>query len=98
MNGLAGHRIEGVLGEGGSSIVYRAEGGVALKVLREELRSDPGVVGRFRGEAEALRAAVHPNVVELLDAGDWWLATRFVEGPSLLELAPLPASRAAALV
>ena len=74
------------------------DGGVALKVLREELREDPDVVARFRGEADVLRAIDHPNVVRLLDAGDWWLRLELVDGPSLLELAPLPVSRAAALV
>lgn len=69
-----------------------------MKVLREELRGDPGVVARFRREAEVLAALDHPNVVRLLDAGEWWLATEFVEGPSLRELAPVPVSRACALV
>jgi serine/threonine protein kinase len=83
---------------GGSSVVYRAEGGVAVKVLREELRSDPDVAARFRGEADVLRAIEHPNVVRLVDAGDWWIAMELVDGPSLLELAPLPVSRACELV
>jgi serine/threonine protein kinase len=83
---------------GGSSFVYRTEGGVAVKVLRDELRSDPDVAARFRGEAHVLRAIEHPNVVRLLDAGDWWLSMPFVDGPSLRELAPLPVSRACALV
>ncbi|HKP88463.1 MAG TPA: serine/threonine-protein kinase [Thermoleophilaceae bacterium] len=98
METVAGHRIEGVAGEGGSSVVYRCAGGVAVKVLREELRSDAGVVERFRGEAEAAGAVDHTNVVELLDAGDWWIAMRFVDGPSLLELAPLGRSQAVAIV
>jgi serine/threonine protein kinase len=83
---------------GGSSFVYRASDAVAMKVLRESLRSDPEVVERFRHEAEVLAAIDHPNVIPLLDAGDWWLSMPFVEGPSLRELAPLPVSRAAALV
>lgn len=98
MDELAGHRIEGVAGEGGSSVVYRCAGAVALKVLREELRGDPGVVQRFRREIEVASAIEHPNVIDVLDAGDWWLAMRFVDGPSLLELAPLEPARAAAIV
>jgi serine/threonine protein kinase len=86
------------MGAGGSSVVYRAEGGVAVKVLREELRGDPEVAARFRGEADVLRAIEHPNVVRLLGAGEWWLSMPFVDGPSLLELAPLPVSRACGLV
>jgi serine/threonine protein kinase len=96
--GLAGHRIESVVGGGGSSVVYRCAEGVALKVLREELRGDPDVAARFRREADVLRAIDHTNVVRLLDAGEWWLAMPFVEGPSLRELAPLPVSRAEELV
>jgi serine/threonine protein kinase len=95
---LAGHRIEGVAGHGGSSVVYRAAGAVALKVLREELRDDPGVVERFRREAAVAAAIDHPNVIDVLDAGDWWLAMRFVDGASLRELAPLERPRAAAIV
>lgn len=95
---IGGRRVEGVLGEGGSSVVYRCAGGVALKVLREELRGDPGVAARFRGEAQALAAVRHRNVVRLVDAGEWWIAMELVDGPSLLELAPLPVDRACALV
>lgn len=86
-----------VLAHGGSSIVYR-RGGLAVKVLREELRADPGVVARFRGEAEALRAVEHPSVVAFVDAGDDWLATELVDGPSMRELAPMSPARAAALL
>lgn len=86
------------MGEGGSSVVYRCTGGVALKVLREELRGDPDVAGRFRGEAAALGAIDHPNVVRLLDVGDWWLSMQFVDGQPLRELAPLPVARAEQLV
>jgi serine/threonine-protein kinase len=77
--------------------VYR-RGGLAVKVLREELRADPGVVARFRGEAEALRAVAHPSVVAFVDAGDDWLATELVDGPAMRELAPMSPARAAALV
>ena len=85
-------------GRGGSSVVYRASGGIALKVLNEELRDDPGVVERFRREAEVASAVDHPGVIDVLDAGDWWLAMRFVDGASLRELAPLERPRAAAVV
>jgi serine/threonine-protein kinase len=95
---LAGHRIEGVAGRGGSSVVYRAAGGLAVKVLRDDLRGDPEIVARFRREAEIAAAIRHPNVIDVVDAGDWWLAMPFVDGSSLRELAPLERSRAVALV
>jgi serine/threonine-protein kinase len=98
---IEGHRIEGVVGRGGSSVVYRAAGGVALKVLREELRGDSGVAARFRREAEVLAAIEHANVIGVVDAGEWWLAMPLVDGVSLRELAQAHAverPRAVALV
>jgi serine/threonine protein kinase len=95
---FVGYDIEGVAGHGGSSVVYRAGGGVALKVLHEELRDDPGVVERFRREARIAAAIDHPNVIDVLGAGEWWLAMQFVDGASLRELAPLERPRAVAIV
>jgi serine/threonine-protein kinase len=52
---LAGYAIRGIVGEGGTSAVYRAEhpthGEVALKVLRDKLRQDQTAVARFVREA-----------------------------------------------
>jgi serine/threonine protein kinase len=64
-----------VLGTGGMGIVYlarRVEDGVtvAIKVLRPEYAADARITERLHREAEALRRVRHPNVVQLLDAGD----------------------------
>jgi serine/threonine-protein kinase len=52
---LAGYTINSVVGEGGTSSVYRADhpthGPVALKVLRDRLRQDQTAVARFVREA-----------------------------------------------
>jgi hypothetical protein len=71
---LAGYRILGVLGVGGSGTVYRAEpmqGGalVALKLLNAEHARNEGERQRFAREAEVVRQLAHPHVVALLDYG-----------------------------
>ena len=50
---VAGYRIDGVLGEGGMGVVYRAtqlslNREVAIKVLSKELSEDPGFRRRVR--------------------------------------------------
>jgi serine/threonine-protein kinase len=71
---LAGYAIRGVVGEGGTSAVYRAEhpdhGEVALKVLRDRLRQDQTAVARFVREARFGERVVHPNVVRTLEIGE----------------------------
>lgn len=71
---LAGYAIQGVVGEGGTSAVYRAEhpahGPVALKVLRDRLRQDQTAVARFVREARYGERVVHPNVVRTLEVGE----------------------------
>ena len=56
---LAGYVIKDMVGEGGTSAVYRADhpqhGVVALKVLREKLRQDRTAVARFTREAKGVR-------------------------------------------
>jgi len=66
--------VRGALGSGGVGQVYRAEDTrtralVALKLLREEWRSSPRELERFRREAEAAKLVSHPNCVKLLDSG-----------------------------
>ncbi len=71
---LAGYAIRGVVGEGGTSVVYRADhpthGAVALKVLRDKLREDHTAVTRFVREAQYGARVVHPNVVRTLEVGE----------------------------
>lgn len=71
---LSGYTIRGVVGEGGTSAVYRADhpthGPVALKVLRDKLRQDPTAVTRFVREAQYGERVVHPNVVRTLEVGE----------------------------
>lgn len=71
---FAGYAIRGVVGEGGTSVVYRADhpahGTVALKILRDKLREDHTAVTRFVREAQYGARVVHPNVVRTLEVGE----------------------------
>jgi serine/threonine protein kinase len=71
---VAGYRVLGVLGIGGSGTVYRAEhiesgALVALKLLNSEHASNDGERQRFMREAEVVRQLAHPHVVALLEYG-----------------------------
>ncbi|GAA2905505.1 serine/threonine-protein kinase [Streptomyces mexicanus] len=91
------------LGAGGMGQVYlgRSPGGrlVALKVIREEITGHPTALVRFRREVEtvrAVRSAYTANLIDAsLDAAPYWLATEYVEGPTLskavADRGPLPA-------
>ena len=88
-------RVEDVIGRGGMAIVYRAfdlktHQTVAFKVLREEYEEDPEYKERFKREAEVCRKLGHPNVVNMIDAGDVggvsYIAMEYVDGQTLKEL------------
>jgi serine/threonine-protein kinase len=70
------YELELLVGEGGMSSVYRAhdtvlERRVAIKVLHEHFSRDPEYVERFRREARAIARLAHPNVVTVIDRGEW---------------------------
>jgi serine/threonine-protein kinase len=86
------YKLEGVLGEGGMAIVYRAVRNadretVALKVMKPELNRDETFRRRFVHEARTAAAVRHPNLVPIFDAGEvdeWsYLAFAYVEGRTL---------------
>jgi len=88
---VGGYRIDARLGEGGMGTVYRAtqlslERSVALKVLAEDLTSDPEFAERFLREARAAAALDHPNVVAPIDffeaEGRLFFAMELMEGGS----------------
>jgi serine/threonine protein kinase len=92
---VAGHRIEGLLGEGGMATVYEAHQislnrVVALKILAQRVGAEPAFRDRFRRECEAQAGLDHPNIVPIYEAGGseygLWLTMRLVKGPTLREL------------
>ncbi len=71
---LAGrYRVGRLLGAGGMGAVYEAtredlrQMRVAVKILHASLTSDPGLLARFRREAETVGLINHPNIVRILD-------------------------------
>jgi serine/threonine protein kinase len=83
--------VDEQLGQGGMGIVFRAirEDGavVALKVLKPGLVRDEKVLRRFAREARAAAAVDHPQLIDVIEAGDVdgtsFLAMRYVAGKSL---------------
>jgi serine/threonine-protein kinase len=68
------YRIKARLGAGASGVIYEAERigdglPVAMKLLRVAAAHEAVASDRLRREAEALRLAWHPNVVEVIDHG-----------------------------
>jgi serine/threonine protein kinase len=104
---LGAYRLGARLGSGGMGIVYAAEGpegAVAVKVLARGAASDPALRTRFRREAEALLALVHPAVVRVYAHGEHegvaWYAMERLEGEDLarrLARGPLPIAEVQAL-
>ena len=108
---LAGYSIKDMVGEGGTSAVYRADhpqyGVVALKVLREKLRQDRTAVARFTREAKFGTRVQHPNVVRTIETGEsgpglHFLAIEWAAGEILERYAkrnaPLPREEVARIV
>ena len=92
---VAGYRIDGLLGEGGMAIVYRAtqlslDRVVALKLLASELSDDPSFRARFRREGQLQAGLDHQNIVPVYEAGEsehgLFLAMRLVPGATLKQL------------
>jgi serine/threonine protein kinase len=89
------YEVQRPIGEGAFAHVYRAhdlQGGrdVALKVLKDPYLTVKDVVERFQREVFAVASISSPHVVALYDFGisddDFYIATEFVEGPSLREV------------
>jgi tRNA A-37 threonylcarbamoyl transferase component Bud32 len=68
------YRLDGRLGQGGMGKVYRAtdislDRKVAVKMIREELLSDPSALDRFSRECRVAGSLSHPNLVAVHDFG-----------------------------
>jgi serine/threonine protein kinase len=88
---LGPFRILGLLGEGGSGVVYAARWGhreIALKVLHPALVATPSERDRFFAEARLWAETDHPSVVKVLNVGALpdgrpYLAMEKLEGETL---------------
>ena len=92
---LGPYEVTGQIGAGGMGEVYRARDprlgrDVAIKVLPEELSSDPDRRSRFEQEARSASALNHPNIVTVHDIGASgsivYIAMELVEGRTVREL------------
>ena len=92
---LGQYRIEGVLGQGGMGVVYRAhdlklQRPVALKLLPAELTGDPERRKRFLLEARAAARISHPAIAQVYDVdehdGTIFIAMELVEGKTVQDV------------
>jgi len=88
---ISHYRIREKLGEGASSVVYRAEDislrrDVVLKVLSPQ-STDAGSVARFQHEARTASSLNHPNICTIYEVGEHegrhYLAMELLEGEEL---------------
>lgn len=84
-----------LVGSGSMGSVYRAhdlelDEVIAVKILRPELASSPGVIELFKREVKLARRVAHPNVARMFDIGrssdTRFLTMEYVEGPSLVDV------------
>ena len=92
---LGHYRIVEQIGAGGMGIVYRAhddrlDRDVAVKVLLQEVATDPDRLARFEREAKAVAKLEHPNILAIHDFGTEdgiaYAVTELLEGESLREV------------
>jgi serine/threonine protein kinase len=111
---LGRYQILEQLGEGGMATVYKAydthlETEVAVKVIRTEKFSPEAVsraLKRFEREAKALARLTHPNIVKVIDYGEYegqpYLVMPFLPGGNLKERlnqnGPMPWQEAARIL
>ena len=106
---IDGFEILGVLGRGGSGVVYKAyqtrlDRVVALKMLSAGVHASPRAIARLRAESAMIARLKHPQVVTIHDVGEHqgmpYLCLEYIEGGSLadrLDHKPLPGMAAARL-
>ncbi len=107
------YHIREQLGEGGMATVYKAydtrlETDVAIKVIRTESLPQNAVeraLKRFEREAKALARLTHPNIVSVMDYGEYagqpYLVMKYLPGGTLKQLLigkPIPWQNAVRLL
>jgi eukaryotic-like serine/threonine-protein kinase len=85
------YRVDGLLGRGATACVYRVldpdDVAVALKLVLDEVAYEASFRHRFELEASIAERVVHPNVVAVLDKGEYanvpWLTQELITGGSM---------------
>jgi len=86
------YELERELGQGGMGTVYLARDTglnrkVALKILREDLGTDPGFTEKFLEEVEVTASLAHPNIIRVYTLGEQhgrlYLVMEHLDLPSL---------------
>ena len=106
---IAGFEILEQLAEGGMAQVYKARDihlkrYVAIKFLRAEWLESQKALKRFEIESKALAKLNHPNIVQVLDFGEYegtpYLVMEYISGGTLKEKIgePIPWQHAAVLL
>jgi serine/threonine-protein kinase len=89
------YRLQEPLGKGGMAEVWSAHDQrldrlVAIKVLSQQFHDDPEWLVRFFSEAQSVARISHPNVVSVLDFGEYegrpYLVMELAPGGSLAEM------------
>jgi eukaryotic-like serine/threonine-protein kinase len=90
------YEVQDMLGQGGTSIVYRAyhkqlKRLVAIKMLKAHLVIDDDSKRRFEQEARAVSCLTHPNVITVFDVGvsrhsEPYIVMEYLKGTALCDL------------
>lgn len=92
---IPGYTMVNKIAEGGMATVWKARQDkldrvVAIKVLLKQSDSDPQEFERFIYEARAAASLIHPNLVQVIDAGEHddflYYVMEYVPGPTAGEL------------
>jgi len=98
------YEILDFIGKGSMGDVYSARpprlpGRVAIKILAKHLINDPGLIARFKAEAEIADSLAHPHILKVFDRnqqGDiYYIVSEFIDGFPLRKfIGQLPLSQA----
>lgn len=92
---IGSYRIDGILGNGGMGVVYKAWHGAlgrhaAIKTFLPKSGADSELRQRLLSEARAQALLQHPNIVAVHDYfehdGEWFIVMEYVDGQTLAQV------------